>query len=162
MIFSIHRPHYYISHTKSQQLLVARHWLYCEKVNLHYTLITWAVIFQGKTTLYWKQQWIYRKNYLWNSFSFVCTVCLHQTFAVHVLSRSHNFEKSFELKTRTTFLFQPFLWWLKFGKVVIKVLHHFFFTSINILSLKIPYFDNIFLQNKNCLHALNSMATLRD
>ena len=161
MIFSIHRPQYYISHTKSQRLLVARHRLSCEKVNSHNTLITLAVTFQGKTTLYWKSNNEFIEN-LWNSFSFVCTVCLHQTFAVHVLSRSHNFEKSFELKTRTTFLFHPFLWWLKFGKVVIKVLHHFFFTSINILSLKIPYFDNIFLQNKNCLLALNSMATLRN
>ena len=45
MIFSIRRPQYYISHRLS-----------CEKVNLHNTLITLAVTFQGKTTLYWKQQ----------------------------------------------------------------------------------------------------------
>ena len=56
MIFSIRRPQYYISHTKSQRLLVAQHRLSCEKVNLHNTLITLAVTFQGKTTLYWKQQ----------------------------------------------------------------------------------------------------------
>ena len=56
MIVSICRPQYYISHTKSQWLLVARHRLSCEKVNLHNTLITLAVTFQGKTTLYWKQQ----------------------------------------------------------------------------------------------------------
>ena len=74
MIFSIRRPQYYISHTKSQRLLVARHRLSCEKVNLHNTLITWAVIFQGKTTLYWKQQWIYRK------FMKQFFICVHSLF----------------------------------------------------------------------------------
>ena len=32
----------FISHTKSQRLLVTRHRLSCEKVNLHNTLVTWA------------------------------------------------------------------------------------------------------------------------
>ena len=32
----------FISHTKSQRLLVTRQRLYCEKVNLHNTLVTWA------------------------------------------------------------------------------------------------------------------------
>ena len=34
MIFSVRRPQYFISHTKSQQLLVTRHRLPCEIVNL--------------------------------------------------------------------------------------------------------------------------------
>ena len=42
MIFSVRRPQYFISHTKSQRLLVTRHRLSCEKVNLHNTLVTWA------------------------------------------------------------------------------------------------------------------------
>ena len=77
MIFSIRRPQYYISHTKSQRLLVARHRLSCEKVNLHNTLITLAVTFQGKTTLYWKQQRIYRK------FVKQFFICVHSLFTSH-------------------------------------------------------------------------------
>ena len=42
MIFSVRRPQYFISHTKSQRLLVTWHRLSCEKVNLHNTLVTWA------------------------------------------------------------------------------------------------------------------------
>ena len=42
MIFSVCRPQYFISHTKSQRLLVTRHRLFCEKVNLHNTLVTWS------------------------------------------------------------------------------------------------------------------------
>ena len=42
MIFSVCRPQYFIAHTKSQRLLVTRHRLSCEKVNLHNTLVTWA------------------------------------------------------------------------------------------------------------------------
>ena len=40
MIFSVRRPQYFISHTTSQRLLVTRHRLSCEKVNLHNTLVT--------------------------------------------------------------------------------------------------------------------------
>ena len=40
MIFSVRRPQYFISHTKSQRLLVTRHRLSCEKVNLHSTLVS--------------------------------------------------------------------------------------------------------------------------
>ena len=32
----------FIAQTKSQRLLVTRHRLSCEKVNLHNTLVTWA------------------------------------------------------------------------------------------------------------------------
>ena len=39
-IFSIRKPQYFISHTKSQRLLVMQHRLSCEIVNLHHTLIT--------------------------------------------------------------------------------------------------------------------------
>ena len=39
MILSVRRPQYFISHTKSQRLLVTRHRLSCEKVNLHNTLV---------------------------------------------------------------------------------------------------------------------------
>ena len=42
MTFSVRRPQCFISHTKSQRLLVTRHRLSCEKVNLHNTLVTWA------------------------------------------------------------------------------------------------------------------------
>ena len=42
MIFSVRRPQYFISHTKSQRLLVTRHRLPCEKVNLHITLVKWV------------------------------------------------------------------------------------------------------------------------
>ena len=35
MIFSVRRPQYFISHTKSQRLLVTRNRLSYEKVNLH-------------------------------------------------------------------------------------------------------------------------------
>ena len=42
MIFSVRRPQYFISHTKTQRLLVRRHRLSCEKVNLHNTLVPWA------------------------------------------------------------------------------------------------------------------------
>ena len=42
MIFSVRRPQYFISHTKSQRLLVTRNRLSYEKVNLHNTLVTWA------------------------------------------------------------------------------------------------------------------------
>ena len=37
MIFIVRRPQYFISHTKSQRLLVTRLRLSCEKVNLHNT-----------------------------------------------------------------------------------------------------------------------------
>ena len=40
MIFSVRRPQYFISHTKSQRLLVTRNRLSYEKVNLHNTLVT--------------------------------------------------------------------------------------------------------------------------
>ena len=40
MIFSIRRTQYFIAHTKSQRVLVTRHQLSCEKVNLHNTLVT--------------------------------------------------------------------------------------------------------------------------
>ena len=39
MIFSIRRPQYFISHTKSQRLLLTQHQLSCEKVNLPNTLV---------------------------------------------------------------------------------------------------------------------------
>ena len=42
MIFSVHRPLYFISHTKSQRLLVTRQRLSCEKVNLRNKLVTRA------------------------------------------------------------------------------------------------------------------------
>ena len=42
MTLSICRPQYFICHTKSQQLLVTRHQLSCEKVNSHNTLVTGA------------------------------------------------------------------------------------------------------------------------
>ena len=42
MIFSVRRPQYFISHTKSQRLLVTRDRLSCEKVNLHNRLVLWA------------------------------------------------------------------------------------------------------------------------
>ena len=35
MIFSVRRPQYFISHTKSHRFLVTRHRLSFEKVNLH-------------------------------------------------------------------------------------------------------------------------------
>ena len=35
MILSVRRPQYFISDTKSKRLLVTRHRLSCEKVNLH-------------------------------------------------------------------------------------------------------------------------------
>ena len=38
MIFSVRRSQYFISHTKSQRLLVMRHRLSCEKVNLPVSL----------------------------------------------------------------------------------------------------------------------------
>ena len=37
MIFIVRRPQYFISHAKSQRLLVTRLRLSCEKVNLHNT-----------------------------------------------------------------------------------------------------------------------------
>ena len=40
MIFSVQRPQYFISHTKFQRLLVTRHRLSYEKVNLHNTPLT--------------------------------------------------------------------------------------------------------------------------
>ena len=40
MIFSVRRPQYFISHSKSQQSVITQHRLSCEKVNLHNTLIT--------------------------------------------------------------------------------------------------------------------------
>ena len=40
MIFSVRRPQYFISHTKSQRLLLTQHRLPCEKVNLPNTLVT--------------------------------------------------------------------------------------------------------------------------
>ena len=40
-MFSVCRPQYFIPHTKPQRLLVTRHRLSCEKVNLHNTLVTW-------------------------------------------------------------------------------------------------------------------------
>ena len=43
MIFSVRRPQCFNSRTKSQRLVVTRHRLSCEKVNLHYTLVTWAL-----------------------------------------------------------------------------------------------------------------------
>ena len=42
MIFSVRRSQYCISHSKCQRLFVTRHWLSCEKVNLHKKLVTWA------------------------------------------------------------------------------------------------------------------------
>ena len=39
MVFSIRRPQYFISHTKSQWLLVMQHRLSGEKVNLHTVFI---------------------------------------------------------------------------------------------------------------------------
>ena len=42
MIFSVYRPQYFISHTKSQRSFVTRHRLSCEKVNLHNILVTWV------------------------------------------------------------------------------------------------------------------------
>ena len=39
MIFSVRRPEYFISHTKSHRLLVTPLRLSCEKVNLHNTEI---------------------------------------------------------------------------------------------------------------------------
>ena len=36
IIFSIRKPQYFISHTKSQRLLVMQHRLSCEIVNLHH------------------------------------------------------------------------------------------------------------------------------
>ena len=43
MMFSVYRPQYFISHTKSHRLLATLHRLSCEKVlNLHKTLVTWA------------------------------------------------------------------------------------------------------------------------
>ena len=42
-MFSVCRPQYFIPHTKPQRLLVTRHRLSCEKVNLHNTLVTWAL-----------------------------------------------------------------------------------------------------------------------
>ena len=38
-MFSVCRPQYFIPHTKRQRLLVTRHLLSCEKVNLHNTLV---------------------------------------------------------------------------------------------------------------------------
>ena len=35
ILYAVCRPQYFISHTKSQRLLVTRHRLSCEKVNLH-------------------------------------------------------------------------------------------------------------------------------
>ena len=40
--FSVRGPQYFISHTKSQRLLVTRHRLSREKVNLHNTPVTSA------------------------------------------------------------------------------------------------------------------------
>ena len=42
MIFSVCKPQYFISHTKSERSLVTQHRQSCEKVNLHYKLETWA------------------------------------------------------------------------------------------------------------------------
>ena len=42
MIFSVSRAKNFISLTKAQLLLVTRHRLSCEKVNLHNTLVTRA------------------------------------------------------------------------------------------------------------------------
>ena len=39
MVFSIRRPQYFISHTKSERLLVTQHRLSGEKVNLHTVFI---------------------------------------------------------------------------------------------------------------------------
>ena len=41
MVFSVHRPQYFISHTESQRSLLMQQWLSCEKVNLDNTLVMW-------------------------------------------------------------------------------------------------------------------------
>ena len=150
MIFSIRRPQYLISHTKSLQLLVAWHRLSCEKVNLHKTFLAWGACDFPRQN---KQPWIYQKfmkqfficvHGLFTS-NFCCPCTITQSVLKRVLS----------LKLKQVFFFTRFFdgWSLE---NLHKGVASFFFPWINILSLKIPYFDNIFLQNKN------SMATLRD
>ena len=50
MIFSVRKPQYFISHTKSERWLVTRHRQSCEKVNLHYKLATWAWVASLQTS----------------------------------------------------------------------------------------------------------------